>query len=352
MLDFHGAFTLNLQSIGLFLGPGLPGTACVSRGREQRGRDAPLKPREVWGKGSDPRHASCLLCPARSPTSSLPAPSHAGIQPLRQTLGPRARRAPDEQIKKKPAWLSHRPSVSHIPVSQSLYLRHHPQLLHAHIPASPAYGSGAAQGRPHRSHLQVPGPHGVLWGPPRTSPWPWGRGDARAAMSHPEHPKECRSPTGHSHEPKAPSSTLPFFYLLGGCHIKKTSSCLPSVPEQSPVGLRPAFPPEKHQLRWAAMIHECVMCCGTGTSPPGGQAWLWAPSRQNISGRDLGELLCSENLPSGSQRGAPCPKAHLDTAQVSFGQQLQDCAFKCHLGGFSPFNLGASTYLIWDIQPV
>lgn len=36
----------------------------------------------------------------------------------------------------EPARLSHRPSFSHIPFSQSLHPQHHPQPLHAHIPAS------------------------------------------------------------------------------------------------------------------------------------------------------------------------------------------------------------------------
>lgn len=89
------------------------------------------------------------------------------------------------------------------PASSPAPPRTHPSLF-------PACGRGTVQGRPRWCQLRVPGPHGVLWGPPGTSPWPWGCGDARTATSPLSIPKGAAVPQHHEpghHRAPSPFST-------------------------------------------------------------------------------------------------------------------------------------------------
>lgn len=222
---------LNLQSVSLVLGLG---------GSEGAGMPR-WSPRKVWGEGSDPRHASCLLCPARSPT--LPG-------------------KPGAEVKERTGCTND-------------------QNQH---------------GFPTALHFL-------------TSPWPWGYGDARTATSQ-------RVPRSHSTMNQGTTEHPPLFLPPGGLPYKKTLFLSPALSARARPRWSLSFPPEKHQFRRAVVIHERVMLRGTGTSPPGGQAWLWAPSQQNISGRDLG-VSCSEHLPPGSQRGMPGHSANQPRAAAA-----------------------------------
>lgn len=112
----------------------------------------------------------------------------------------------------EPARLSHRPSFSHIPFSQSLHPQHHPQPLHAHIPAS---FLPVAVARRRDSHVGATGgswsPLGAL-GSPRDLSMALGMWGCPHSHVPPEHPKRGAAvPQGTQPRTKAPSSTFPFF---------------------------------------------------------------------------------------------------------------------------------------------